>query len=147
MTNLPIQVDSSVASVSQYDLANDEGPQVGLYQFSLQATPFPFVVHRGANKVNILEFPVTYPDDYIARSVFGKSFDEVVSIWEKNFDEVYSQGGVMVVQMHPWIEDPDSSGTDISQMAALITYMKSKTGVYFASMADANSRYRATYGV
>jgi peptidoglycan/xylan/chitin deacetylase (PgdA/CDA1 family) len=146
--------DRSVATISNQARAAGVVPPLGLSAFSLSAFPAPFVV-GSADGHALVELPFSYPSDWTSSAInaldpssappFRGAPGYTVSLWEDEFDEIYSRHGVMVVLMHPWIQA--SGGTSPSGLNALIDYMKTKPGVAFTTVQTANRSVRAARGL
>jgi peptidoglycan/xylan/chitin deacetylase (PgdA/CDA1 family) len=145
-----MESDRSVATITNYARGAGVVPALGLSLFSLSAFPSPFVV--GTSSTNqLVEFPFTYPSDWTAGNINGLNNQQAppsagdpryaVTVWEREFDEIYNQNGVMVVLMHPWIQGANGRFPD--GLNALINYMKSKPGVVFSTAAAVNLAFRA----
>ncbi len=145
--------DSSVATVGAYARQAGLVPELGLDRLSLSAFPSPYVAVTGGGQ--LVELPFAYPSDWTAASIHGLDASGAppaadapgyaVTAWEREFDEVYAQHGVMVVLMHPWLQAPN--GQAPAGLDALVTYMQSKPNVTFTSMSAADAGYRKASGL
>jgi peptidoglycan/xylan/chitin deacetylase (PgdA/CDA1 family) len=146
--------DRSVATIP--DAARQAGvvPPLGLAQFAVSRFPSPFVVGTGSGS-QLVEFPYTYPSDWTAAYISGLDPNQApassatpgsaIALWEREFDEIYAQHGVMVVLMHPWIQG--AGGRYPDGLDQLITYMKAKPGVAFSTATTLNQSYRSATGM
>jgi peptidoglycan/xylan/chitin deacetylase (PgdA/CDA1 family) len=145
--------DSSIATIPDQARLAGVVPPLGLAQFSLSRFPSPFVV-GSANGARLAELPFTYPSDWTAGLVNGLdpysaaptpgAPGYAVTLWEKEFDEIYAQHGIMVVLMHPALQG--GAGRYPDGLDQLITYMKSKPGVAFTTAAAADKNFQAATG-
>ena len=56
--------------------------------------------------------------------------DEVFSIWKAEFDGAYAERGLFILTMHPHVIGHRAR---MAMLDRLVTYMKSKPGVWFAT--------------
>jgi hypothetical protein len=141
--------DSTVATIPDYARRAGIVPPLGLAQYALPAFASPFTITTQSGQ--LVELPFTYPSDWTAEAIHGLDNSSAppspgapgyaVTVWEREFDEIYSQHGVMVVLMHPWLQATD--GQAPTGLDALITYMQASPNVVFTSVTKANQRYRA----
>ena len=59
--------------------------------------------------------------------------DEVYQMGKAEFDEAYEEGTLFLLTMHPFVSGHRSR---IAQLDRLVAYMKSKSGVWFATHQD-----------
>jgi peptidoglycan-N-acetylglucosamine deacetylase len=109
-----------------------------LYDSSLMADDRPYEVLAGGKPTGIVELPVEwilddYPYFWMDRSSTVRPTmtpDEVFSIWKAEFDGAYEERGMFILTMHPHVIGHRAR---IAMLDRLIGYMKSKTGVWFAT--------------
>ena len=149
-----MESDRSIGTITNYARRTGVLPGLGLTEFSLAAFPSPFVAGT-SNGRQLIEFPFTYPSDWAANGINGLDNRSApphrgdsgyaVTVWEKEFDEIYNQHGMMVLLMHPWIQA--AGGRFPDGLNELIDYMKSKPGVVFTTADKANASYRRAAGL
>jgi hypothetical protein len=104
-----------------------------LYDSSMMAMDQPYEIVSYGKPTGLIELPVTWIlDDY---PYYGENADgsmprpeEVFEVYKAEFDGAYQEGTVFILTMHPHITGHRSR---IAQLDRLITYMKSKPGVWF----------------
>ncbi len=106
-----------------------------LYDSSMMAMDEPYEINSYGKPTGLIELPVTWIlDDY---PYFGETVDgslplpeDVFSVFKAEFDGAYQEGTLFMLTMHPHIIGHRSR---MAQLDKLITYMKSKPGVWFAT--------------
>ncbi len=109
-----------------------------LYDSSLMAMDQPYEIMSNGKDTGLMELPVTWIlDDY---PYYGENADgsmphpeDVFDVYKAEFDGAYEEGTLFLLTMHPHISGHRSR---IVQVDKLITYMKSKPGVWFATEED-----------
>ena len=109
-----------------------------LYDSSLMAADGPYEVLAAAQPTGIVELPVEwilddYPYFWMDRgSTIRPTMtpDEVFSIWKAEFEVAYDERGLFILTMHPHVIGHRAR---MAMLDRLITYMKSKPGVWFAT--------------
>jgi peptidoglycan/xylan/chitin deacetylase (PgdA/CDA1 family) len=113
--------------------------ELGLvYDSSLMADDRPYEVLFKGKPTGIVELPVEwilddYPYFWMDRfSTIRPTMtpDEVFSIWKAEFDVAWEERGVFILTMHPHVIGHRGR---IAMLDRLVTYMKSKPGVWFAT--------------
>ena len=112
-----------------------------LYDSSLMADDGPYEVLAGGKPTGIVELPVEwilddYPYFWMDRSSTIRPTmtpDEVLSIWKAEFDVAHQERGMFILTMHPHVIGHRARMTMLEQ---LVTHMKSKPGVWFATHAQ-----------
>jgi len=107
-----------------------------LYDSSLMARDEPYEVVVQGKPTGLIELPISWIlDDY---PYYGENGDgslpspaAVFEIYRAEFDVAYSERGLFVLTNHPHISGHPSR---VVQLDRLITYMKSKPGVWFATL-------------
>ncbi len=116
--------------------------EMGLvYDSSLMADDDCYELLLNGEPSGVVEFPVEWIRDdavYFNMSRFASLRpytppSDVFEIFRKEFDRAYREGGVFQLTMHPHISGHRSR---IWILEELIRYMKSHTGVWFATHAD-----------
>jgi peptidoglycan-N-acetylglucosamine deacetylase len=109
-----------------------------LYDSSLMADDRPYEVLFRGKPTGIVELPVEWIlDDYpyfwmdrFATIRPTMTPDEVFSIWKAEFDGAWEEHGMLILTMHPHVIGHRGR---IAMLDRLISYMKSKPGVWFAT--------------
>jgi peptidoglycan/xylan/chitin deacetylase (PgdA/CDA1 family) len=109
-----------------------------LYDSSLMADDRPYEILAAGQPTGIVELPVEwilddFPYFWMDRSSTVRPTmtpDEVYSIWKAEFDGAYEEHGVLILTMHPHVIGHRAR---IAMLDRLVTYMKSKPGVWFAT--------------
>jgi peptidoglycan/xylan/chitin deacetylase (PgdA/CDA1 family) len=105
-----------------------------LYDSSLMASDDAYEINVDGRPSGVIELPIErIVDDapyYGAASGSLPSPELVEKIWESEFDVAYDEHGLYVLTMHPHITGHRSR---VAWLDKLITHMKSKPGVWFAT--------------
>jgi peptidoglycan-N-acetylglucosamine deacetylase len=109
-----------------------------LYDSSLMADDRPYEVLADRKPTGVIQLPVEwilddYPYFWMDRSSTVRPTmtpDEVMSIWKAEFDGAYEEHSLFILTMHPHVIGHRSR---VAMLDRLITYMKSKPGVWFAT--------------
>jgi len=108
-----------------------------LYDSSLMASDDAYEVLREGKPTGMIELPIEWIlDDF---PYFGGTSGSlpapelVIQIYQSEFDTAYAEGGLLVLTMHPHVIGHRSRAAALEK---LIAYMKSKTGVWFATHED-----------
>jgi peptidoglycan/xylan/chitin deacetylase (PgdA/CDA1 family) len=109
-----------------------------VYDSSLMADDRPYEVQTAGRPTGIVELPVEwilddYPYFWMDRSSTVRPTmtpDEVMSIWKAEFDVAYEERGMLILTMHPHVIGHRAR---IAMLDRLVTYMKTKPGVWFAT--------------
>jgi peptidoglycan/xylan/chitin deacetylase (PgdA/CDA1 family) len=117
------------------DLARELGL---LYDSSLMADDKPYEVVAGGKPTGVVQLPVEWILDdapYYGMDRFTTirptmNQDEVVAIWQGEFDVAYEERGLLVLTMHPHISGHRARAAALER---LIVHMKSRPGVWFAT--------------
>jgi peptidoglycan-N-acetylglucosamine deacetylase len=113
--------------------------ELGLvYDSSLMADDKPYEVLAAGQPTGIVELPVEwilddFPYFWMDRSSTVRPTmtpEEVLSIWKAEFDGAYEERGVFILTMHPHVIGHRAR---IAMLDRLVTYIKSKPGVWFAT--------------
>ena len=109
-----------------------------LYDSSLMADDRPYEVLAEGKPTGVVQLPVEWILDdapYFSMDRYSAvrptmTPDEVFSIWQAEFDGAYNEHGLFILTMHPHVIGHRSR---IAMLDRLITHMKSKPGVWFAT--------------
>jgi peptidoglycan/xylan/chitin deacetylase (PgdA/CDA1 family) len=109
-----------------------------LYDSSLMADDDPYEVLVDGQPSGIVQLPVEWIlDDYpyfwmdrFATIRPTMTPDEVLSIWQAEFDVAYDEGGMFILTMHPHIIGHRSR---MAMLDRLVTHIRARPGVWFAT--------------
>ena len=106
-----------------------------LYDSSLMASDDPYELLLGGQRTGVIELPIEWILDdnaYFGATANGSlpSADLALQTFQSEFDAAYEEGGLYILTMHPHIIGHRSR---IALLDRLITHMKSKQGVWFAT--------------
>jgi peptidoglycan-N-acetylglucosamine deacetylase len=115
-----------------------------LYDSSMMAMDEPYEVLSHGQATGLIELPIGWIADdypYYEPDAAGSMPvpENVFKIYKAEFDGAYADGTVFILTMHPHITGHRSR---IVQLDNLIAYMKSKPGVWFATLQDVASYVR-----
>jgi hypothetical protein len=119
-----------------------------LYDSSLQASDDPYELLMEKKPTGVIELPIDWLNDdnaYFGGVANGSlpDPDVVERIFESEFDQAYEEGGLFNLTMHPHVTGHRSR---IAGFEKLITHMKSKPGVWFATEEDIAKYVKANSG-
>ena len=109
-----------------------------LYESSMMADDRPYALISKGVDTGLIELPVewilddwplfqiSWPSGHVAL----RNAEDVYSIWKDEFDGAYDEGTIYILTMHPQVI---GHRYRIAMLDRLITYMKSKPGVWFAT--------------
>jgi peptidoglycan-N-acetylglucosamine deacetylase len=109
-----------------------------LYDSSLMADDDPYEVLVDGRPSGIVQLPVEwilddYPYFWMDRFATVRPTmtpDEVLSIWQAEFDVAYDEGGMFILTMHPHVIGHRSR---MAMLDRLVTHMRGRPGVWFAT--------------
>lgn len=112
-----------------------------LYDSSLMADDEPYEILEDGEPTGIVELPVEWIRDdavYFNMNRFAAlrpytAPETVLSIFRREFDRAYEEGGLFLLTMHPHVI---SYRSRIFILEELIAHMRARTGVWFATHAD-----------
>ena len=110
-----------------------------LYDSSMMARDDPYEINANGKATGLIELPISWIlDDYPFFGQLGEGMlpdPETVymKIFKAEFDVAYEERGLFVLTMHPHISGHRSR---IVELDKLISYIKSKPGVWFATTGD-----------
>ncbi len=107
-----------------------------LYDSSFMGMDGPYDLVSNSRSTGLLELPINWiADDYpYYEPEAGGSLpspDAVFQVYKPEFDVAFQERSLFILTMHPHITGHRSR---IGQLEKLITYMKSKPGVWFATL-------------
>lgn len=131
-----VRAPSSGFSPHTFDLIRKAG---FLYDSSLLAADEPYEIVSNGQPSGIVELPISEVDNdyvYYGETANGAlpSPDAVFQIYKAEFDMAWEERTLFILTQHPHVGGRRSR---IVQLDRLITYIKSKPGVWFATMQQA----------
>jgi peptidoglycan/xylan/chitin deacetylase (PgdA/CDA1 family) len=107
-----------------------------LYDSSLMAMDEPYEVLADGKPTGLVELPIEWILDdfpYYSGNAQGSlpSPEAVFQIYRDEFDVAYDERTMVIITLHPHVTGHRSR---LAQLDRLITYMKSKPGVWFATL-------------
>jgi hypothetical protein len=81
----------------------------------------------------ILDDFAYYSYDRPSSAYFRMGDNDVYEIYKAEFDKAYEEGTLFLLTMHPFVSGHRSR---IAQLERLVTYIKTKPGVWFATHQD-----------
>lgn len=109
-----------------------------IYESSMMADDRPYQLIAEGKNTGLVELPVEWILDdwpyfqvsWPSKHVAMRNADDVYSIWKEEFDGAYEEGTAYILTMHPQVI---GHRYRMQMLDRLITYMKTKTGVWFAT--------------
>ena len=109
-----------------------------LYDSSMMADDRPYQLMADGKDTGLVELPVEWILDdwplfqisWPSKHVAIRNAEDVYSIWKEEFDGAYEEGTIYILTTHPQVI---GHRYRMAMMDRLITYMKSKPGVWFAT--------------
>ena len=109
-----------------------------MYESSMMADDRPYQLLANGKDTGLVELPVEWILDdwplfqisWPSKHVAMRNAQDVLSIWKEEFDGAYEEGTMYILTMHPQVIGHRYRMTMLDE---LITYMKSKPGVWFAT--------------
>ncbi len=128
-----VRAPSSGFSPHTFDLIRKAG---FLYDSSLLAADEPYEIFSNGQPSGVIELPISEVDNdyvYYGETANGSmpSPDAVFQIYKAEFDLAYEERTMFILTQHPHVGGRRSR---IVQLDRLVTYIKSKPGVWFATM-------------
>ena len=111
------------------------------YDSSLMADDRPYRLVEDGKPSHLVELPVEwilddwpyFQLDWADGPIALRSADDVRSIWQGEFDGAYEEGTLFLLTMHPQVI---GHRYRVQMLDELVTYIKSKPGVWFATHAE-----------
>lgn len=103
------------------------------YDSSLMAMDEPYELMRDGKATGLVELPVEWVLDdapYLGRTGALPSPETVFRVYQEEFDVALQEGTMFMLTMHPQVIGHRSAITNLDK---LITYIKAKPGVWFAT--------------
>ncbi len=109
-----------------------------VYDSSMMAMDEPYELLSKGKPTHVIELPPDWIGDdypYYEPGSTGSlpSPDAVFAIYKDEFDGAYAEGTLFILSLHPQVTGRRSR---LAALERLIDYMKSKPGVWFATLAD-----------
>jgi len=109
-----------------------------LYESSMMADDRPYVLLADGKDTGLVEIPVEWILDdwplfqvsWPSKHVALRRAEDVYSIWKGEFDGALKDGSIFILTMHPQVIGHRER---MAMLDKLVRYMKSKTGVWFAT--------------
>ena len=123
-----------------------------LYDSSLMSDDRPYEVVISGEPTGVVQLPVEWILDdapYFNMDRFTSirptmNQDEVYAIWKGEFDVAYEERGMFILTMHPHISGHRNRA---AMLERLITHMKGRPGVWFATHEEIARHVRAQAGM
>ncbi len=140
-----VRAPSSALTVNSIAILKKEG---FLYDSSMEARDEPYEINSYGKPTGMIEIPMMnilndfryYGGD---TDGFLMSPDLLYQIYKAEFDGAYAEGSMVSVMLHPHVSGHRSR---IAQVEKFIDYMKSKPGVWFATMGEVASYVKRNSG-
>lgn len=107
-----------------------------LYDSSMMAMDAPYLLTANGTDTGLIELPVSWIADdapYFGRTGALPSPEAIFKVYQDEFDKGYAEGGMVMLTFHPHIVGRRSRMVHLER---LVSYMKSKPGVWFATAED-----------
>ena len=104
-----------------------------LYDSSMMGMDEPYEINANGQPTGLIELPVEWILDdapYFSRTGSLPSPELIFKSYQDEFDVAYREGTMLMLTMHPYVSGHRSR---IIHLDKLLTYMKSKPGVWFAT--------------
>jgi peptidoglycan/xylan/chitin deacetylase (PgdA/CDA1 family) len=104
-----------------------------LYDSSMMAMDQPYELLSNGQDTGLVELPVSWIEDdapYFGRTGALPSPELIFHVYQDEFDKAYQEGTMLMLTMHPHVSGRRSRMVHLEK---LVTYMKSKPGVWFAT--------------
>lgn len=109
-----------------------------LYESSMMADNSPYVLMSEGRDTGLVELPVEWILDdwplfqisWPSKHVAIRNAEDVLSIWRDEFDVAWEEGTMYILTMHPQVI---GHRYRMKMLDKLVTHMKSKSGVWFAT--------------
>lgn len=107
-----------------------------LYDSSMMAMDEPYELIAGGKPISMIELPIEWINDdapYFGRTGALPAPELIYKTYRDEFDIAYQEGTMYLLTLHPHVSGHRSR---IIYLDRLITYMKSKPGVWFATLEE-----------
>lgn len=128
----PVGSRAGAWALSHYSVAIVKRAKL-LYDSSMMSMDQPYELTADGENTGIVELPVSWIEDdapYFGRTGALPSPELIFNVYRDEFDLAYREGTMLMLTMHPHVSGHRSR---IAHLEKLITYMKSKPGVWFAT--------------
>ncbi len=120
-------------SANTIDLIQKKG---FLYDSSLQALDEPYEIMSNGKDTGVVELAIDWTlteTPYLGRNGHMPSPELLYQLYKDEFDGAYEEGTMFVLTLHPYLSGHRAPARHLNE---LISYMKSKPGVWFATAAQ-----------
>ena len=117
-----------------------------LYDSSMMAMDAPYLLKANGKETSLIELPVSWVLDdapYFTRTGALPSPEAIFKVYQDEFDLAYREGGMLMLTFHPHIVGRRSRMVHLEK---LVTYMKSKPNVWFATAEQIANHVKPTAG-
>jgi peptidoglycan/xylan/chitin deacetylase (PgdA/CDA1 family) len=122
-----------------------------LYESSMMADDRPYALMASGQDTGLVELPVEWILDdwplfqisWPSKHVSIRNAEDVYSIWKEEFDGAYEEGTTFILTLHPQVI---GHRYRMQMMDRLVTYMKSRPGVWFATHEEIARHVKAAAG-
>ena len=107
-----------------------------LYDSSLQAMDEPYEIVSGGKPTGMVELAIDWTlteTPYLGQNGHMPSPELLFQLYREEFDGAYQEGTLFVLTLHPFVS---GHRAPMQHLNALVGYMKSKPGVWFATGAQ-----------
>jgi peptidoglycan/xylan/chitin deacetylase (PgdA/CDA1 family) len=104
-----------------------------LYDSSLVGRDEPYEINANGSPTGLVELPVDAilnDEPYFTTARSFPSPEQIFKVYQDEFDVAYREGTMLMLTLHPYVAGHRSR---IGYLDALLTYMKAKPGVWFAT--------------
>lgn len=123
-----------------------------LYESSMMADNSPYVLMSEGRDTGLVELPVEWILDdwplfqisWPSKHVAIRNAEDVLSIWRDEFDVAWEEGTMYILTMHPQVI---GHRYRMKMLDKLVTHMKSKPGVWFATHEEIARYVKETAGL
>jgi peptidoglycan/xylan/chitin deacetylase (PgdA/CDA1 family) len=107
-----------------------------LYDSSLEAMDEPYEIMSGGQPTGVVELAIDWTlteTPYLGQNGHMPSPELLFQLYREEFDGAYEEGTLFVLTLHPYVS---GHRAPMQHLNALVGYMKSKPGVWFATGAQ-----------
>ncbi|HXB75684.1 MAG TPA: polysaccharide deacetylase [Candidatus Acidoferrales bacterium] len=107
-----------------------------LYDSSLQAMDEPYEIMSNGQPTGVVELAIDWTlteTPYLGQNGHLPSPELLFQLYREEFDGAYQEGTLFVLTLHPYVS---GHRAPMQHLNALVGYMKSKPGVWFATGAE-----------
>ncbi|HLK62197.1 MAG TPA: polysaccharide deacetylase [Bryobacteraceae bacterium] len=107
-----------------------------LYDSSLQALDEPYEIRSRGQDTGVVELSIDWTlteTPYLGQNGHMPSPELLYQLYRGEFDGAYKEGTMFILTLHPYLS---GHRAPMQQLDAFVAYMKSKSGVWFATCAE-----------